>query len=65
MHERKGKCVCHYMYEQQSVLCIFLGPNEIHGSDYHLIAADIRNVGELEQKLASHGLDKRLRKNVS
>ena len=36
------------------------GPNEIHASDYHLIAADIRNVGELEEKLVSHGLDKSL-----
>ena len=38
---------------------MILGPNEIHTSDYHLIATDIRSVSELEQKLASHGLDKR------
>lgn len=35
-------------------------PNEIHTSDYHLIASDIRNVGELDHKLSSHGLDKSL-----
>ena len=40
---------------------MFLGPSEIHTGDYHLISADIRNVGELEQKLISNNLDKRYR----
>lgn len=36
------------------------GPEELHAKDYHLIAGDIRNVTELDQKFTSCGLDRSL-----
>lgn len=38
---------------------VFVGPDGMHSSDYHLIAADLRNVSELDKKLTTYGLDKR------
>ncbi|XP_046854725.1 LOW QUALITY PROTEIN: leucine carboxyl methyltransferase 1-like [Xenia sp. Carnegie-2017] len=36
------------------------GHEEIHFRDYHLLAADIRNITELEEKLLKYSLDKSL-----
>lgn len=49
---------CHLL-KLKLVNVVLLGPDEVHTSDYHLIAGDIRNVCELEQKLTTNGMDKR------
>ena len=33
---------------------------DLHASDYNLVAADIRNLTELDRKLSECGIDKRL-----
>ncbi|XP_028406729.1 leucine carboxyl methyltransferase 1-like [Dendronephthya gigantea] len=53
---RRRKPLQAYFNEQD----LQYGTDGISASDYHLIASDLRNVGELDQKLTARGLEKSL-----
>eukprot|EP00731_Ephydatia_muelleri_P010121 Em0005g707a len=51
---RMKKVLSEALQKGQDVL---VSQTEVHASDYHLLAVDLRNVGELTQKLLATGLD--------
>lgn len=59
---------CHFIKSKKELLSplsdedtdIMINKNELHSSKYHLVSANIANVGQLESKLTASGVDRSL-----
>ncbi|KAH9493070.1 Leucine carboxyl methyltransferase 1 [Bulinus truncatus] len=59
---------CHFIKSKQQLLealsgedsDIMMNKSELHSANYHLVSANLRNIGSLESKLSASGIDRSL-----